>query len=301
MQMHWILSTTNEFSLRQTIRQSSWILHAPFRATHTGDQLLRIERIAREKIVAVVIAQNNQNLVIHTSSNLSGQEIEELTKRARRMLRLGEDFKPFYNILRIHPLSGPQTQINATFLRGATLFEDVIRASSLIWQPEGGVISDNFTWLVDHFGDPLPSNPTLHAFPSPRQILQGKQAVAQFLDPILGNDILHVANVFAFQTKIISDILAKRAPSSKLSEKLKHLLQLNEITLSHVMLSLGRYDFIPTDVVAQDRWFRYWEEETKSPPLNLVEFFERWQPWGGLAYWLWSYSPVFTQTRLYRS
>ncbi len=81
--MHWILSTTDRFSLRQTIRQSSRMLHAPIRATHTGDQLLRIERITSQKTVADVIAQNNQNLVIHTSSKLSGPEIEELTKRAR--------------------------------------------------------------------------------------------------------------------------------------------------------------------------------------------------------------------------
>ena len=96
--MHWILSTTDTFSLRQTIRQSSWLLHAPFRITHTGDQLLRIERLSQEKTVAVVIAQNNHNLVIHSSSNLSGTEIETLTKRARRMLRLGDDYKPFYNL-----------------------------------------------------------------------------------------------------------------------------------------------------------------------------------------------------------
>ena len=146
--MHWILSTTDRFSLRQTIKQSSWMIHAPFRVTHTGDQLLRIERIASEKTVAVVIAQNNQNLVIHTSSNLSGTEIEELTKRARRMLRLGEDFLPFYNLIENHPLKPDQYNICPTILRGTSLFEDVVRASSLVWNPEGIVDAQRFTWLV---------------------------------------------------------------------------------------------------------------------------------------------------------
>jgi 3-methyladenine DNA glycosylase/8-oxoguanine DNA glycosylase len=295
--MHWILSTTDRYSLRQTIKQSSWILHAPFRSTHTGDQLLRIERITSKKIVAVVIAQNNRNLVIHTSSNLSGSEIEELTKRARRMLRLGEDFKPFYNLIGDKPLSSGRYQINPTFLRGATLFEDVIRAASLVWYPEGFVNAERYTWLVDHFGDPLPSNPTLHAFPSPSQILQDHQSISSELHPELGNTILHVADIFETQVHEISDILDKCIPSEELSMKLKNLLQLDETPLSHVMLSLGRYDFIPNDPVAREHWLRIWNTED-TPPLDMVDHFETWQPWGGLAYWLWHYSPVATPTRL---
>ena len=297
--MHWILSTTDRFSLRQTIRQSSWMLHAPFRATHTGDQLLRIERITSQKTVAVVIAQNNQNLVIHTSSNLSGPEIEELTKRARRMLRLGDDFKPFYNLIEDIPLRPDDYFINPMLLRGTTLFEDVIRATSLDWYPEGYVDANRYTWLVDHFGDPLPSNPTLHAFPSPGQILRDQQIVTTTLTPDLSNTIIHLANMFDSHINTITTILEKNIPSRELASKLKDLLLLDETSISQVMLSLGRYDYIPTGPIARERWHRYWIQDTKSPPIDIVEHFANWQPWGGLAYWLWDWTPVTAPTDLY--
>ncbi|TFG72939.1 MAG: hypothetical protein E4H27_01695, partial [Anaerolineales bacterium] len=221
--MHWILSTTDTFLLRKTIKQSPWILHAPFRTTHTGDQLLRIERISSQKTVAVVIAHQNAKLVIHTSSNLTGSEIEEMTLRARRMLSLGEDFKPFLNLIETKPLPKNETIVSPTILRGATLFEDVIRATALVWYPEGHFDAHRFSWLVEHFGDPLPSNPTLHAFPNPSQILQGQQTVTDRLNPAVGSTIIHVAKVFESQAYKIGTIVDKRKPSLDVSDNLKQL------------------------------------------------------------------------------
>lgn len=290
--MHWILTTTDTFSLRKTIKQSSWILHAPFRTTHTGDQLLRIERITSHKTVAVVIAQQNQSLVIHTSSNLTGIEIEELTKRARRILSLGENFKPFLNLIKTKPLPIKESIISPTILRGATLFEDVIRATALVWYPEGHFDAYRYSWLVEHFGDPLPSNPTLHAFPNPGQILQGQQTVRDKLNPAVGSAIIHVANVFESQAYKIGAMLNKRIPSLDLSDNLKQLLHLDDTPLSQVMLSLGRYDYVPTDRLARERLSRYWNLEIKPSPVDVLKHFESWQPWGGLAYWLWDWTPV---------
>ena len=290
--MHWRLSTKEAFSLRRTIRNSSWMLHAPFHTTHTGNQLFRIERITSEKTVAVVVAQNDQNLIIHSASNLSGSEIEELTKRTRRILRLGENFKPFYNLIETHPFQTRQDIFSPAILRGATLFEDVIRSTAFVWNLHGQLDANKYTWLVDHFGDPLPSNPTLHAFPEPSQILDDQQTVVDQLHPSMGDAIIHVANIFETQANNIGAIIDSRISSLALSDELRHLFHLDDLPLSQVMLSLGRYDYIPTDQLARERWSRYLNLDVQSVPLDIVQHFETWQPWGGLAYWLWDWAPV---------
>jgi len=290
--MHWRLSTKGPFSLRKTIRQSSWMLHAPFQIIQMGSQLLRIERISREKIIPVVFAQSNQTLIIHTTSNLSGSEIEELTKRTRRMLRLSEDFKPFYNLIYTKPVLHNQDFSNPVHLRGSSLFEDIIRATTLAWDIEGTVDANKYTWLVDHFGDPLPSNPTLHAFPEPTQILEEQEAIIDQFQPSIGDTIIHVANIFETQPGTIDSILEQQIPSSALSEELNHLLHLDDAPLSQVMLSLGRYDYIPTDPLAQARWHRFANQYSGPQPADIRQHFEDWQPWGGLAYWLWDWQPV---------
>lgn len=290
--MHWTLSTTGEYSLRQTIRQSSWILHAPFHTTHMGNQLMRIERIASEKTIAVVIAQNSRNIIIRTSGNLTGSEIEELTKRTRRMLRLSENFKPFHNLINANPLQIRQDLTSPAILRGTSLFEDIVRATAIDWNLEGHVDANKYTWLVDHFGDPLPSNPTLHALPEPSQILRDQDIVSEQLHPQVGETIIHVANIFETQDHKIGTILDQSIPSSDLSKELKHLLHLDDTPLSQVMLSLGRYDYIPADSLARERWRRFADMDINPLPMDVRHQFETWQPFGGLAYWLWDWTAV---------
>ncbi|MDF1515352.1 MAG: hypothetical protein P1S60_16200 [Anaerolineae bacterium] len=290
--MHWRLTKTGSLSLRQTIRKSSWILHAPFHTTHLGHQLLRIERINSQKTISVVIAENNRNIVLHSSSNLTGPEIETVTWRVRRMLRLGDDFQPFINLIRSYPINTTQDITSPAIIRGGSLFEDIIRAATYIWNESGSINASNFTWLVDHFGDPLPSNPTLHAFPEPDQILSNPESVITQIIPATSDTIIHIATLFAQQAPTIQAILEKELPSLELSKVLQNLLQLEDAPLSHVMLSLGRYDYIPSDTFAKQRWHQYVRISTQPLIHDIQQHFASWQPWGGLAYWLWDWQPV---------
>ena len=56
------------------------------------------------------------------------------------------------------------------------------------------------------------------------------------------------------------------------------------------MMYMGRYDYIPTDTRAQQRVGTYLDDPTPATPAAVRAFFEPWQPWGGLAYWLWDWS-----------
>jgi hypothetical protein len=214
------------------------------------------------------------------------------------MLRLGDDFKPFYNLIESNPLP-IKGRISPAILRGTTFFEDVIRATSMMWHPDGDCDAQNYVWLVDRFGDPLPSNPTLHAFPSPDQIMGGEQAVITNMTPPMGETILHIADVFQTQAHKVWRVLDENIPTTDLTEKIQKLFHIKSTSVSQVMLSLGRYDYIPTDPVAVERWRRFWNVTDANRPLDIMEQFQTWQPWGGLAYWLWDWSPVKESSRLY--
>jgi hypothetical protein len=64
---------------------------------------------------------------------------------------------------------------------------------------------------------------------------------------------------------------------------------LNDEVMGLMMLSLGRYDYIPVDQCAQQRVSQYWHDGGSVRPEDVRAAFAPLQPWGGLGYWLWDW------------
>ncbi len=286
--MHWILTISNRFSLAGTLRRSRSFLLPPFALNRSQDQLLRVERLISGQVIALSITQTHAGLLIQANKRLSGPETEEASRKVRRMLRLGENFTDFVNLAHAQPALQTVVRQGAHLLRGTNLFEDTIKIL-LLTQESMEVGTHHITWLVDRLGDPLPNNPSRHAFPTPQQVLWGGQLLEKQLGAETGKHIIHIARIFINDEVTVCALDQPERALESVEQDVRRLLNVNGHTLGLFMLALSRYDYIPTDPLACQKVSREWHAGTLIGPGVVRAAFERWQPWGGLAYWLWDW------------
>lgn len=266
--MHWILRVPPDFSLKQLIQRSRWMILPPFSTNRASECLERVERLSSGQIIAVTIGQALTGLHIETDLHLNAALAEELSQKTWRMLRLGETFSPFLqrarNDIRLRRL----LQQGVRFLRGADFFEDLLKALFLGKKPLPEA-AQQFAQMVDAFGDALPSNPTRHALPTAQQLLEQEASLASVLGTEQGTIVWRAAASYQ-QHAATLEALASTSPA--LPDVLNQLHGIPGVTNSacdYLLLALGRYDGIPG-----------------APITASVSGLEQWQPWSGLVYWL---------------
>ena len=286
--MHWILTVPDSFVLTQVIQRSQWLLQPPFGLNRAEENLTRVERLASGQTIALAIAQVPAGLVLETEARLSGKDTEEISHKVWRMLRLDENLHAFLEVANHTPGLEASIRYGVHLLRGTTLFEDVVKSIIFTLEPAARQ-GARLAWIVDHFGDPLPSNPTRHAFPTPQQLLRGERLLHETLGDKVGQQLAAVAETFDADANAVAMMTGESVPLEQLADNLKQLFGLSESTLSMMMLNLGRYEYIPTDYRAQQRVSKYYKGRPISPH-DIRSMFEPLQPWGGLAYWLWDWA-----------
>lgn len=287
--MHWILSSPNNFSLTRTVRRSQDFLLPPFGVNQTQEQLERIERLTSKHTIALMISQAPAGLQLEVRQQLTGDETEEISHKTWRMLRLGENLTPFLLRAREDPLLRRRVQQGARFLRGATFFEDLVKA--LIMTHSSQNWGAQIAWLVDRLGDSLPSNPTRHAFPTPQQFLWNQTLLNEILGRELGQTLHTIAERFRSHGDKFETLIHPRLPLKAVETCLTRLPGLDNGTLALAMLALGRYDYLPTALYAPQA--RDPGDSLGTANVGSEEILARlrpWQPWGGLVYWLWDWT-----------
>ncbi len=287
--MHWILTVSESFALDKVLARSERLLCPPFSVGAKESTLYRVERLSTGHTVELTISQTSTGLVIRTDARLDSKETEEISQKVWRMLRIGENLQAFLDKARTTPQLAAAAREGALQLRGATMFEDIVKAAVLIFNPEKNYVP-SVSWLVDRFGDPLPSNPTLNAFPTPRQLLGEMALQEKILGTRLARGIHKITTLFQAQKTKSEGWFAPHLTLTAFEINLRQILDLGNEDIGRAMLYLGRYDYIPVDYHAQQRVGLYLGEQAQATPEKVRALFQNWQPWGGLAYWLWDWS-----------
>lgn len=286
--MHWTLTTPADFSLANMLKRSWPFLLRPFEKTGHPERLHRVERLSTGTIVALTIAHAPGGLTLAVSERLSGPETEELSQKMWRALRLGEDLSAFLILQR--ELT-PEINISDAprFLRSSSLFEDLVKAFIIIQSPPGWY-DYRISWLVDRIGDPLPRNPTLHAFPTPAQLLWEQLLLKGMFGPELARNLLQLAELFQSEGESLESLPQSPLPEHALNTLFDHLPDLDQATLDLIMLLTGHYEHVPTTLNAYRRLFGKFQTDAllQSPLETLLR---PWHPWETLAYWLGSGLP----------
>ncbi len=304
--MHWVLTVPADFSMRSLLKRSKSLLLPPFSVVRL-QRLERVECLSSGKTLLISLTQVPAGLYLRSDQRLNGAEAEEVSQKVWYMLRLGESFSGFSQVLAEHPVLTRCLTSGYRFLRGSTFFEDLVKAQILVFQNAealgelsfGGDVREaaggrliqrqqRLTALVDHLGSPLATNPTRHAFPTPEQVFKGKSKVEDVLESELGAVVITTAQRFLEAPNALRELLRRDVPLKTVRQALLAFPGMNASIMGLAMLALGRYDYLPLEEHGQ--LHRHAVTDVSNGDLSKIQaVFLRWQPWAGLTYWLWNW------------
>ena len=266
-------------NLESTVKSHGWVNLPPFTWDEQKKKIHRHENM-NGKQVELVLAQKNERIMCscYSSSVLSKSDKSLLRKRFFYMV--GREIE-LYGFISLAKTLDPQiyklaNQGWARFLRGTSLFEDVVKTlftTNASWQ---------FTQLMCHrLLEECPrQDQTIQNslfFPSLEEIREIPVSVLEKKCK-LGYRAQYLKNVArAFME---NDSFAGWSTSEILSY-LKEVKGLGEYSINHIGMLLGKYDQIPVDSEVRSYFRQVGRPENKE---FIYSHYQNWHPYEFLAY-----------------
>jgi len=223
-------------------------------------------------------------LVAVTDGPVGAAEADELARLVRHMLRLDEDLSGFYAVAGADPRLAWATSGAGRMLRGATVFEDVVKTictTNCAWSATERMVGA----LVQHLGTAGPGGG--RAFPSPAAMAAASDGF--YRDVVRagyrGGYMTKLAGAVAGGELDLEGLTDPAIPDDEVEARLLRLPGVGPYAAAHVMLvSLGRYGLL-----VLDSWTRPTYAAITGRPASDVAIrrgFRRYGKFAGLAFWL---------------
>jgi 3-methyladenine DNA glycosylase/8-oxoguanine DNA glycosylase len=278
------------FSLPAVVRSHGWIQMAPFAELPQGG-LSYVMRLNSGKVVRFSVQAISEGLRVDATDLLTDSEQVELRQKVTWMLSLDGDFSEFYSLARQEPKLVKMVERQAgRVLRSPTLFEDVIRTiltTNTLWQHTLRMCRE----LVNRFGDPIPCEPGLHAFPTPERLAAVDETALReqvrmgYRAPYLV-ELAHRTHSGELELEALK---TSSLPTPQLRKELMKIKGVGGYAAANLLMLLGRYDYVPVDSWALTMVSKGFFGGQPVTPKQVVEIFEPWGKWQGLAYFFWEW------------
>jgi len=280
------------FSFRSVVYSHGWMQLAPFVYDEPSATLSWIDRLPSGRVLEVRVREALGGIALETAGRLTKAELSELEARAAWMFGLQMDFSEFYARARREPkLANAEKSGRGRILRSPTLFEDVVKTiltTNTLWAATKRMTAN----LVTQFGEPLPSDPGRHAFPTPSRLAAATEAQLR-AETRLGYRapyILELAARTASGELDVESLRTSALPTPDLRKELMRIKGIGGYAAANLLMLLGRYDYLTVDSWARKMVSQEWYDGRPVEPPEVEAHFEQWGQWKGLAYWFWEWS-----------
>ena len=290
--MKFSLSACPPFSLKSVVKSHGWASLAPFNLDSHTDELAYVYRLESGQVVEILIQEVSDGVNIEVDGTFNEAERDEVSRNVGYMLELEQDFNHFYRLARSEPkLASVEERAQGRLLRCPTLLEDVVKT----------ILTTNTMWtgtirmvekLVSQFGDPLPADPTRHAFPTAEQLAATEEEVLRSTVRLgyRAPYVLELARDVASGTLDLESLKTADIPTVQLRKRLLSIKGVGGYAVANLLMILGRYDYVPIDTWALKVVSHEWHGGESVGRAEVEAAFERWGEWKGLAYWFWDWS-----------
>jgi 3-methyladenine DNA glycosylase/8-oxoguanine DNA glycosylase len=286
------LKATQPFSLVSVIQSHGWAKLAPFQTSEDSKYLSYILQLKNGQVIPINISENQNGVSIALSETVSQFGNAEIESAVTWMLALEDDFGDFYQLIRKEPkLSQVKENAQGRLLRSPTLFEDMVKT----------ILTTNTTWtgtirmtrmLVEQFGKSVTGNPIERAFPSPGSLASSDEQTLRDQTRLgyRAPYILELARQVDSGTLDLEELKISELPSEEVFNKLFSIRGIGNYAAANLLMLLGHYDYIPIDSWAIRLVSNEFFGGNPIQSNQVIEVFESWGEWKGLAYWLWNWS-----------
>jgi len=280
------------FSLPAVAGSHGWVKLAPFATDAPSGGLTYVGRLDSGRVVGMLVQKAADGVGVEVDGQLSEAERDQVARMVEWMLGLDQDFSTFYALARQEPkLAHVVQRAQGRLLRSPTLFEDVVKT----------ILTTNTSWagtirmveaLVAQFGEPLPADPTRHAFPTPDRLAAADEGMLRS-SARLGYRapyVLELARAAASGALDLEALKTADTPTPQLRKRLLAIKGVGGYAAANLLMLLGRYDSVPVDSWALKMVSHEWYGGEPVGQAEVEAAFERWGEWKGLAYWFWDWS-----------
>ena len=287
-----VLPARSPFLFRSVVFSHGWMQLLPFVFDEAAPTLRYIDRLASGRILEYRMAESAQGVTVEVGGKLGKAERGEIADKVIWMFGLQMDFSEFYALARREPkLAQAEAKAQGRLLRSPTLFEDVVKTiltTNTLWSATRRMTAN----LVNQFGEPLPSDSTRHAFPTPNRLAAATPEQLR-LETRLGYraPYIHELAVHLASGELDLEVLKISAlPTPDLRKLLMKIKGIGPYASANLLMILGRYDFLTIDSWALKMVSHEWHDGGPVSPIDVEKRFEKWGKWKGLAYWFWDWS-----------
>lgn len=102
--------------------------------------------------------------------------------------------------------------------------------------------------------------------------------------------VLELARAVVSGALALEALASPDIPTADLRKRLLAIKGVGDYAAAHLLMILGRYDFVPVDSWARKMVSREWHGGEPVGRAEVEAAFARWGGWKGLAYWFWEWS-----------
>jgi 3-methyladenine DNA glycosylase/8-oxoguanine DNA glycosylase len=286
--MEWLLKVPDDFKFETAVTGHGWYRLAPFHYLDEEKRLLRVEELSTRRVICFsMVDGGNQTLRMMTQEILTEQELGEINQKVRWMLRLDEDFTPFYSQCLDKPeMAYVANEKHGRLLRSSTLFEDFVKV----------MLTTNTTWtrtitmtaaIVEKLGNPCPERPDLRAFPKPQAFVD--KGAAYLKDEIrLGYRSEYIYDL-AFKVLNgeldLDGMLDQERSTEVIVQQLQSIKGIGPYAQSTLLMILGIYDQLPVDSEFRKHVRTKYFHGKDPTPKQIASLYKEWENYKYLAYW----------------
>jgi 3-methyladenine DNA glycosylase/8-oxoguanine DNA glycosylase len=291
------LKVKKPYTFAQSVQDYGWIALAPCKWLKEADVFQRMERLDTGQAVRIQVSEGLSGVSsdgqvaiqanVEAARPFTKAQGKELTEKLRWMLRLDEEFEPFYERAAEAPRLWSEIKAGrGRLLRSPTLFEDVVKTictTNTTWRQTVGMV-DRLVHLV---GDPYSPDPNFHAFPTPEQIAAADLELLQ-QEVRLGYRSAYVhqlAQEIVAGDRELESLRFNQLPAAELKKQLLSIKGVGKYAANTLLMLLGRYGELAVDsemrTSVSERYFN-----GQSPgDKEIQSIYEGWGEWKYLAYW----------------
>ncbi len=289
------LAVPAPFSLKSLALSHGWHECAPFSWAEGGQSLQYVARRGRDAYRVTIKQEPARRGRVALDVRvmdvaLSGEELAEVERDVRHMLRLDEDYGAFYELCGRHEHLAPAAAIAAgRLLRAPSLFEDIIKTicgTNVNWTQAVKMIN-----RVAQLGPCVPHFRHLNAWPTPTEILRAGEA---YLSDVcrLGYRSASILKLCEGVRRGTIDLDAIRAAaadpavtSAQVVALLRQIHGVGEASAHFLLATLGRYDLVGIDSWTLTYVGRTYYHGRKPTARQVRRVYEPFSPYQHLAWW----------------
>ncbi len=290
--MPFTLTPPTSFNLPAVVRSHGWSQMPPFEETSEHGLAYTI-RLTTGKVLRFEVHPTDVDLRVDVPVKLTRAEQSELTQTITWMLGLEQEFDEFYALAINEPKLAKMVERKAgRVLRSPTLFEDVVRTmltTNTLWKHTLRMCRE----LITRYGEPLPGNPIIHAFPTPERLALVNEPTLRE-ECRMGYRAPYVAELsqrVASGELDLEPLKTSSLPTPELRKQLIGIKGVGGYAAANLLMLLGRYDYVPVDTWALKVVSHEFFNDEQVSAKQVLETFAPWGKWQGLVYWFWDWFP----------